>query len=53
MIIALFQRDNKAKKFYFFPETFLLVDISIDDIFEMSFPNLSNVEVNFNDRKLR
>lgn len=48
MIIALFQIDDKDKKFYSFKKTLLLSNISIDIVMRMYFLTLSNVDVNFN-----
>lgn len=50
MIITLFQVDNKEGKSCFFHETFLPVDIRIDDSFRMFFLILSNVKANFKSR---
>lgn len=44
--------DEKNRKSYFFEETFLLADISIEVVFEILFPNLSNVLIDFNDCEL-
>lgn len=52
MIIPLFQINDKDKKYHFFEKIFLLVEISIDVTFRVSFLILSNVEINFNNQKL-
>lgn len=49
IIIALLQVNGKDRKFYFFEETFLLVDISMDFVFRIRFLIFTNVKVNFND----
>lgn len=43
MIIGSFFRDDKDEKFYFFEETFLFANISMDVAFEISFITLTNV----------
>lgn len=53
MIIALFQVYDEDKKFCFFKEILRIANISIDVAFAMLFLNLSNVEINFNNQKLR
>lgn len=53
MIIALAQVDHKDEKFRFFEETFLLAYIGLKIAFEILFFILSNIEVKFNDWKLK
>lgn len=53
MMIALFQVDDKDKKSRFLEKIFLLTDISLDIVFGIPFLILSNVEVNFNNRKFK
>lgn len=52
MVIAGFSVYDKARKFHFFEETFLLADISMDVALGMSFLTLSDVDVFFTDREL-
>lgn len=52
IVIASFSMDNKDGKFCFFEKTFLLVDISIDILFRMTFLILSNVQIEFNNWEL-
>lgn len=47
MVIAIFQMDNKAERFQYFEEIFILADISISVTLCMPFLILSNVEINF------
>lgn len=51
-VIDFFLVDNIDGKSRFFEKTFLLVDISINITFEMSFLILNNVKINFIDQKL-
>ena len=51
MVIATFSVYNKARKVYFFEETFLLADISIDVALRMLFLTLSNADIRFTDRE--
>lgn len=44
---------DKDGKLCFFQKSFVLAYISIYVAFEIQFLTLSNVEINFNDRKLR
>lgn len=53
LIIALSQMNDKDKKSRVVEKTCLLLDISIDNIFEILFLILSNVKVNFNNQKLK
>lgn len=48
-IITFFLVHAKNGKFCCFEEPFLLVDISIDIVFERLFYTLNNVEINFTD----
>lgn len=52
MIIASFQMDDKDKKSCFLEKTFLLAEISINVVFEMSFFILRNIVVKFNNHEL-
>lgn len=47
MVIAFFSMEDKKRRFYFFEETFLLVDISLDIALGISFFTLSNVKIDF------
>ena len=52
MVIAAFQVVNKLGCSQFFQETFLLADISMKVIVGMRFFNLSNVDIQFAEKKL-
>ena len=47
MVIARFSIQNKMHKIRFFEETFLLANISINIILEMSFLTFSNISIQF------
>lgn len=49
MILANFQVENKLKKAWFFQETFLVSNISVEVVLKMPFLTLSNVDVVFQD----
>lgn len=53
IMIALVQLDDKDRKSRFFEKTFLLADISLNIAFGMLFLILSNVKINFENRKLK
>lgn len=53
IVITSFLVEDKDKKFCFFEKIFLLADISMDVALGMLFLNLSNVEVNFVNWKLK
>lgn len=53
IVIASFIINDKDKNFRFFEETFLLADISMNITFEMFFLILKNIQINFNNRKLK
>lgn len=48
IVIVLFKIDDKDIKIFFFEETLLLANLSMDIAFGMSFFTLSNIEVKFN-----
>lgn len=48
MVITSFLVNDKDRKSCFFEETFLLANINIDITFGMSFLNLHNVKIDFN-----
>ena len=52
MVCVSFQVENKLGKIYFFQETFLIADTSIEFIFEMLFLSLSNADVKFAKKEL-
>ena len=52
MVIAAFQVVEKLVCSWFFQETFLLVDISMEVVLDMSFFTLSNADVQFAEKKL-
>lgn len=47
IVIAAFLINDKDGKINFFEKTFLLANISLDEIFEMLFLTLSNADVRF------
>ena len=49
-VIAFFFVEDQEVKSYFFDETFLLADISIDVVLGMAFLTLSNVEIDLASR---
>lgn len=53
IVTILFQVDDNDGKFRFFKEKFLLANINMNTIFEILFLILGNIEINFNDQKLR
>lgn len=53
MIITSFQLDDKDRESYFFEETFLLADISMDITFGILSLILGNVKINFNNQELK
>lgn len=53
MIIVFFLVENNNRRFCFFEENFMLVDISMDVAHRILFLTLSNVEINFTDRELK
>lgn len=53
MIITSFSINDKDKGSWFFEKIFLFADIGMDVIFKMFFFTSSNIEIDFNDRKLR
>ena len=52
IVIAAFQVVNKLGRSWFFQETFLLADISMEVVLEMPFLTLSNADVQFVEKKL-
>lgn len=52
IVLASIQVENKLKKTCFFLEPFLLTDINIDVILEISFLNFSNTDIQFTEKKL-
>ena len=52
MVIALFQIVNKLGRSWFFQETFLLADISIEVVLGMPFLTLSNSDIQFAKKEL-
>ena len=52
MVIAAFQVINKLSRSWFFPKTFLLADMSIKVVLGIRFFILSNVDVQFAEKKL-
>ena len=52
MVIALFQVVNKLGRFWFFQETLLLANISMEVFLGMSFLTFSNTNVQFVEKKL-
>ena len=52
MVIAAFQVVDKLGRSWFFQETFLLADISIEVVLGMPFLTLSNVDVQFAEKEL-
>ena len=53
MVVTAFSVTNKANQVRFFKKTFLLANISLEIVFEMLFPILSDADVNFLGQKLR
>lgn len=53
MIIALFEVDDKDRKFSFFEERFLPANINMNVNFGILFLTLINVKVNLNNQKRR
>ena len=47
IVLASFQVENKLEKSRFFHETYLLADLSIKMVLEMSFLTLSNANIQF------
>lgn len=47
IVIVSFSMDNKASKPWFFEEIFLIANIIIDIVLDISFLMLSNAEINF------
>ena len=52
MVITAFQVINKLGRSWFFQETFLLADISIEVVLGMLFLSLSNANVQFAEKEL-
>ena len=52
MIIAAFRVVNKLGRSWFFQETFLLAEISMEVVLAMLFLTFSNVDVQFAEKKL-
>ena len=52
MVIAAFQVVNKLGRSWFFQETFLLADMSMEVVLFIRFFTLSNVDVQFMDKEL-
>lgn len=52
MVIASFEIEDKLKRARFFQETFLVANISIKVVLEISFLTISNADVFFVNRKL-
>ena len=52
MVLASFQVEDKLRKTWFFPETFLLADINVEVILSILFLALSNADVQFTKKKL-
>lgn len=53
MVIAFFSLDDKDGRSQSFQNTFLLVHISMDIAFGMSFLTLNNIKMNFIDQELK
>ena len=52
MVIAVFSMKNKEKRSHFFEKIFILAEINIDIILNISFLTLSNVKIDFIDRHI-
>ena len=52
MVLASFQVEDKLGRARFFQETFLLADISVEVVLEMSFLTLSNTDIQFAEKEL-
>ena len=53
MIVTAFLMTNKANRVRYFKETFLVANISLEVVLEMSFLSLSDTDVDFSGWKLR
>ena len=53
MIVAAFSVENKANRVRFFEETFLVANVSLKVVLEMSFFTLSSANIDFLGRELR
>ena len=52
IVLADFQIENKLSKAWFFQKTFLIVNITLEVIFGMSFLTFSNIDIQFEQKKL-
>ena len=52
IVLASFQMEDKLGKAWFFLETFLLADTSIEMMLKMSFLNFRNANMSFSKQKL-
>ena len=52
MVIAAFQVVDKLNRFWFFQETFLLANISMEDVLGMLFLIFNNADIQFAEKKL-
>ena len=52
MVVMIFSVIEQANKIKFFKETFLVVNISLNVVFEMPFFILNGTNINFSKRKL-
>ena len=52
MVLANFQVEDKLRRAQFFQETFLLADISIKVVLDMSFLTFSNADIQFAEKEL-
>ena len=52
MILASFEVEDKLRKAWFFQETFLLADISMEVVLGMPFLTFSNADIQFAEKKL-
>ena len=53
IVVAAFSMINKANQIRFFEKTFLIADVSLEVVFEISFFTLSDADIDFLDWKLR
>ena len=49
MLVAVFSMTDRVNRVRFFKEPFLIVNISLEIVFKMSFLTLSGVDINFLD----
>ena len=52
IVIAAFLMSDKANRVKFFEETFLVANVSLELVFEISFLTLSDIDVDFLDQGL-